>query len=69
MSISFFYFLFIQIDEALFLGDKIIVLSAVPANIKEIVELDKFQDRDYDYRHTEKFLKLRKKVHEILKSK
>lgn len=58
-----------SIDEALFLGDKIIVLSETPANIKEIIELNKFQDRNFDYRHTEKFMKLRKKVHEILKNK
>ena len=57
-----------SIDEALFLGDKIIVLSKTPANIKEIVELNKFQDRGYEYRYTEDFLNLRKKISAILKS-
>ena len=56
-----------SIDEALFLGDKILVLSESPANIKEIVELNKSQERNYGYRHTENFFNLKKEISGVLR--
>lgn len=58
-----------NIDEALFLSDKIIILSVNPAEIKEVIEVPFKRPRDEELLLSEEFLQLEKKdygCHSIL---
>lgn len=48
-----------DIDEAIFLSDRIVILSERPGNIKEIINVDLPRPRD---RSREEFLNIRKKI-------
>lgn len=56
-----------SVEEALFLSDKIIVLSAGPAIVKQIVDVPFQRPRKEDILLTTEFLKWKKKVLEIVK--
>jgi len=57
-----------NIDEALFLSDKIIILSSNPAQIKEIVDIPFARPRDEDIFLTDTFLEWKKKLIDIIQS-
>ena len=48
-----------DIDEAIFLSDRIVILSERPGNIKEIINVDLPRPRD---RSRQEFLNIRKKI-------
>jgi NitT/TauT family transport system ATP-binding protein len=47
-----------QIDEAIFLSNRVIVFSARPAKVKEIVEIDLPKERTLDLKHTPRFMEI-----------
>jgi NitT/TauT family transport system ATP-binding protein len=47
-----------QIDEAIFLSDRVIVFSARPAKVKEIVEIDLPKERTLELKHTPRFMEI-----------
>jgi len=47
-----------QIDEAIFLSNRVIVFSARPAKVKEIVEVDLPKERTLDLKHTPRFMEI-----------
>ncbi len=47
-----------QIDEAIFLSSRVVVLSARPARVKEVVEIDLPSDRTLDLKHSPRFSEL-----------
>jgi NitT/TauT family transport system ATP-binding protein len=51
-----------NIDEAIFLGDRIAVLSQRPAKIKEIVSVIYERPRSPEIRNQQKFLELKNKI-------
>lgn len=51
-----------DIDEAIFMADKIIILSDKPTNIKKIINIDLPRDRDQSILTTQKFFELKKEV-------
>ena len=51
-----------NIDEAIFLGDRIAVLSQRPAKIKEIYEIPYGKNRLQEIRGHQKFLELKNKI-------
>ena len=55
-----------SIDEALFLSDKIVILSANPAVIKKVVHVPFTRPRDEDILLTEEFLQYKKEIMEII---
>ena len=57
-----------NIEEALFLSDKIIILSSNPAQIKEIVDIPFARPRDEDIFLTETFLEWKKKLINIIQN-
>lgn len=57
-----------NIDEALFLSDKIIILSDRPATIKDIIELPFTRPRDEELLLSDLFLETKKKVLRIIKN-
>lgn len=57
-----------NIEEALFLSDKIIILSSNPAQIKEIVDIPFARPRDEDIFLTETFLDWKKKLINIIQN-
>lgn len=50
-----------DIDEAIYLGDRIVVMSARPGEIKEIIEVDKVQGK---IRNSDKFNEYKKRIYD-----
>lgn len=55
-----------SIDEAVFLSDKIIVLTKNPAKIKKIIKID-FPKRDESIKNSKKYISYVKKIRTLLK--
>ncbi|WP_096271324.1 ABC transporter ATP-binding protein [Paucisalibacillus globulus] len=55
-----------SIDEALFLSDKIIILSVNPAEIKDVFEVPFIRPRDGDLLLSEEFLQWKKKIIDVI---
>ena len=51
-----------DIDEAILLADKIIILSKRPAIIKEIIKIDLPRPRKLEMLSSKKFFEIRKKI-------
>ena len=56
-----------DIDEAIFLSDKIIVLSSRPAKIKNVFKVNMKKPRDPSVRHSKDFLQLKKSIWNCLR--
>ena len=52
-----------DVDEAIFLSDRVYVMTARPGRIKAVVNIDLTRPRDYDVMTTERFARLK---HELL---
>ena len=50
-----------DIEEAVFLADRVVVMSSRPGSVKEIIDIDLDRPRDYRVKNTEKFMEY--KVH------
>lgn len=55
-----------DIDEAVFLANKIIVMSTHPGRIKELINIDMGQNRSLDIKDTPEFIKVRKYINHLL---
>ncbi len=55
-----------DIEEAVFLGTKIYVMSAAPGEIREIIDVNLPEERDLDLKDTSEFIKLRRYINSIL---
>lgn len=55
-----------SIDEAIYLGDRVAVMTANPGTIKEIISVDLPRPRDEKTRDASEFTILRSRIHEIL---
>ena len=57
-----------NIDEAIFLGDRVLVMTARPGQVKEIVKIDLPRPRDPEMRNSDKlFLEYREKLSHLLR--
>ncbi|WP_182083898.1 ABC transporter ATP-binding protein [Aureimonas sp. ME7] len=56
-----------SIDEAIFLADRIVVMTARPARVKEIIDIDLPRPRDIDLRNGDDFNRYRARVWEALR--
>ncbi|HHY51590.1 MAG TPA: ABC transporter ATP-binding protein [Alphaproteobacteria bacterium] len=56
-----------SIDEAIFLADRIVVMTARPGRVKEIIEIDLPRPRDGDIRQSAEFNRHRGRVWEALR--
>ncbi len=56
-----------DVDEAIFLADRIVVMTARPGRIKEIIDVDLRRPRDYRVKETEEFLKYRIHASELIR--
>jgi NitT/TauT family transport system ATP-binding protein len=56
-----------SIDEAIYLADRVVVMTARPASVKEIVEIDLPRPRDLGIRNSEAFNAYRARVWESLR--
>lgn len=56
-----------SIDEAVFLGDRVAVMTAGPTHVEETVEIPLPRPRDLDVRGTPEFAALRQHIWESLK--
>lgn len=57
-----------DIDEALLLGDRVVVMSASPGRVKEVVRVDLPRPRSFDITSDEKFLGMRRHLMDELHS-
>lgn len=55
-----------DIEEAVFLGTKVYVMSASPGQIREIIDIDLPYSRDLDLKDTTEFIKIRRHIHSLL---
>ena len=56
-----------SIDEAIFLADRIVVMTARPARVKEIIEIDLPRPREPGVRNGDDFTRYRAQVWEALR--
>ncbi len=56
-----------SIDEAIYLADRVVVMTARPASVKEIVDIDLPRPRDLEIRNSEAFNAYRGRVWESLR--
>jgi NitT/TauT family transport system ATP-binding protein len=56
-----------DIEEALFLGDRVVVMTPRPARVKEIIDVPFGQNRDIDLRGTPEFQTLRHHISVLLR--
>ncbi|KPL54648.1 ABC transporter ATP-binding protein [Prosthecomicrobium hirschii] len=56
-----------SIDEAVYLADRVVVMTARPGTVKEIIEIDLPRPRDLEIRNTAAFARLRGRVWEVLR--
>jgi len=56
-----------SIDEAIFLADRIVVMTARPARVKEIIKIDLPRPRDIELRNGDDFNRYRARVWEALR--
>ncbi|WP_061933245.1 ABC transporter ATP-binding protein [Aureimonas sp. AU22] len=56
-----------SIDEAIFLADRIVVMTARPARVKEIIDIDLPRPRDIELRNGDDFNRYRARVWEALR--
>ena len=55
-----------DMDEAIVLADRIIVLKSNPGEVKDIISVDLPRPRDIDMRHVEEFKALRKRIDRLI---
>lgn len=55
-----------QINEAIYLSDRVVVLSARPAKIREILEVDLPRPRSLEIKLSDRFIKLEKKIWKLI---
>ena len=55
-----------DIDEAIFLADRVCIMSARPGTVKEITTIDFGRPRDAEIRNSTRFIEYRKRIWEVL---
>lgn len=55
-----------QIDEAIFLSNRVVVFSARPAKVKEVVEIDLPPQRTLDLKHTSRFQEIFRHIWQLI---
>lgn len=58
-----------QIDEAIYMGDRVVVLSATPSVVKEIVEIQSPRDRPLDIKRTKIFIEYVERIWKLIETK
>jgi ABC-type nitrate/sulfonate/bicarbonate transport system ATPase subunit len=56
-----------DIDEAILLADRVVVMTSRPGNIKEIIDVNLERPRNWKIRNTEEFLKYRERCSELIR--
>ena len=57
-----------DIDEAILLGDRVLVMTSVPGRIREVMTVGIDRPRDLQIESTQKFLEMRMKIWNIIRS-
>jgi NitT/TauT family transport system ATP-binding protein len=61
------FFITHDLDEAIFLGDQVIVLTSRPARVRQIVEIDIPKPRDHAVLTSPRFLDLKSQLHSAIR--
>lgn len=56
-----------DIEEAIFLADRVVVMTSRPGTVKEIIDIDLERPRDYHVKNTEKFLEYKMRCSDIIR--
>jgi NitT/TauT family transport system ATP-binding protein len=57
-----------DIDEAIILGDRVLVMTSTPGKIREVITVGIDRPRDLQIESTQKFLEMRMKIWNIIRS-
>lgn len=57
-----------DVDEAILLADRVVVMTAHPGSVREIIKVDLARPRDYHIRNTEEFMHYREHCSELIRS-
>jgi NitT/TauT family transport system ATP-binding protein len=57
-----------DIDEAILLGDRVLVMTSVPGKIREVIPVGIGRPRDLQVENTQEFLEMRMKIWNIIRS-
>ncbi|KRM30669.1 ABC transporter ATP-binding protein [Agrilactobacillus composti DSM 18527 = JCM 14202] len=57
-----------DIEEAILLANRVVVMSARPGKIKDIIDVDLGKQRDYNTRLTEKFLEYKRQASNLIRT-
>ena len=58
-----------DIEEAIFLADRLVILSRRPASIIDIISIDLPRPREFEILKSEKFFKIKKQALNLLKGR
>lgn len=56
-----------SLDEAIYLSDRVAIMTARPGKVKEIMEIPLARPRSFEIRNSEEFVELRKRAWNVLK--
>lgn len=56
-----------SIDEAVYLSDRVAVMTARPGKVKEIIDIPLARPRSFDIRNSREFVKFRQQAWDVLK--
>ena len=56
-----------DIEEAVFLADRVVVMSSRPGSVKEIIDIALDRPRDYRVKNTEKFMEYKVRCSDIIR--
>ena len=56
------FFITAELDEAIFLGDQVVIMSSRPGTVREIVDIDLPRPREFKMMATDRYLELKKRI-------
>ena len=56
-----------DIEEAVFLADRVVVMTSRPGTVKEVIDIDLERPRDYHVKNTEKFMEYKMRCSDIMR--
>lgn len=56
-----------DIEEAIFLADRVVVMTSRPGTVKEVIDIDLERPRDYHVKNTEKFMEYKMRCSDIIR--
>ena len=56
-----------DIEEAVFLADRVVVMTSRPGTVREVIDIDLERPRDYHIKNTQKFMEYKMLCSDIIR--